>query len=130
MIVVDASALVDVLRRSNGSRAIEDRLLDPRESLHAPHLIDLEVAQVLRRYVGRGDMGAHRGAQALDDLRSFPITRYEHEPFLPRIWSLRENLTAYDAAYVALAEGLDATLLTRDGRLAQAVDGLVSVEIM
>jgi len=75
-------------------------------------------------------MGAERGSQALDDLTSFPITRYEHEPFLPRIWSLRESLTAYDAAYVALAEALGATLLTRDVRLAKAVDGSVSVEIV
>ncbi len=68
--------------------------------------------------------------EALDDLTSFPIIRHEHEPFLTRIWSLRENLTANDAAYVALAEVLGATLLTRDGRLAKAVDGLLSVEIV
>ncbi len=85
---------------------------------------------MLRRYVGRGDMAAERGSQALDDLTGFPITRHEHEPFLPRIWSLRENLTAYDAAYVALAEVLGATLVTRDGRLAKAVAGLVSVEVL
>ncbi len=75
-------------------------------------------------------MSVDRGSQALSDLTGFPITRYEHALFLPRIWSLRENLTAYDAAYVALAEELGATLLTRDTRLANAVEAIVPVEIV
>ncbi len=88
--------------------------------LHAPHLIDVEVAQVLRRYVNRGQLGEHHAAAALDDLRDLALERYPHHLFLPRIWDLRDNVTAYDAAYLALAEALDAPLLTCDRRLATA----------
>lgn len=87
------------------------------ETLHAPHLLDVEVAQVLRRYVRSKDILPERGAEALADLASLPINRYPHFVLLPRIWQLRHNLTAYDAAYVALAEALDATLVTRDRAL-------------
>lgn len=90
------------------------------ETLHAPQLLDVEVAQVLRRYEARREISAARGAQSLRLLAAFPLTRYAHVTLLPRIWSLRGNLTAYDAAYVALAEVLEATLLTRDRRLALA----------
>lgn len=87
---------------------------------YAPHLLDLEVAQVLRRYVARAELPEPRGREALELLRAFPLTRYPHEPLLGRIWELRASLTAYDAAYVALAEALGVTLLTRDQRLARA----------
>ena len=100
------------------------------ESLHAPHLIDLEVAQVLRRYVSRGEMYPDRARMALDLFARFPITRYSHEPLLPRIWELRSNLTAYDAAYVALAEGLGATMLTCDERLARAPGNRATIEVI
>jgi predicted nucleic acid-binding protein len=86
--------------------------------LHAPHLLDVEAAQVIRRYAANGDIDDERGRLALDDLADFPLRRYPHDVLLPRIWSLRNNLTAYDAAYIALAEALDAPLLTRDRRLA------------
>jgi predicted nucleic acid-binding protein len=88
--------------------------------LHAPHLIDLEVAQVLRRYVRSGATSAERGAEALSDLVDFPLTRYPHHVLLTRIWQMRHGLTAYDAAYLALAEALDAPLVTRDRALARA----------
>ncbi len=90
------------------------------ETLHAPHLIDLEVAQVLRRYVRSSIISAERGAEALTDLADFPLTRYPHLVLLSRIWQLRGGVTAYDAAYLALAEVLDARLVTRDRALARA----------
>lgn len=130
MIVTDASVILEVLLRTPASAKIVDRILDPRESLHAPHLLDLEVAQVLRRYVARRELSANRGQMSVDLLAAFPIRRYAHEPLLSRIWSLRANLTAYDAAYVALAEGLGATLLTRDEGIAGAVGHTADVELI
>ncbi len=100
--------------------AIEARLFSLGESLHAPQLIDIEVTQVLRRYTLAGALTPQRSQEALDDLLDFPIERYPHAPFIQRVWELRNNLTAYDAVYVALAEGLKAPLLTRDARLATA----------
>jgi predicted nucleic acid-binding protein len=130
VIVLDASILIEVLLQTNDGRDIAERLLEPRESLHAPHLIDVEVAQVLRRFVLRGEVYPERARQALDVLEVFPLTRYAHEPLLGRIWDLRANLTAYDAAYVALAEGLRARLLTRDRRLVGAPGVTASVEVV
>ena len=120
MIVVDSSAVLEVLLRSQAGLAIEERIFSPQETLHAPHLLDLEVAQVLRRYCASGEMDPERGQEALTDLAEFPINRYPHDVFLSRIWALRANMTAYDACYVALAEMLPAPLLTRDARLASA----------
>ena len=120
MIVVDASVLVEALFQTLAAGALRARLFDAEQTLHAPHLIDLEVAQVVRRYAASGRIGPAQGRAALNDLKNFPLDRYPHDMFLPRIWELRHNLTAYDAAYVALAEALDAPLLTRDRRLAAA----------
>ncbi len=89
--------------------------------MHAPHLIDVEVAQVLRRYATMGEIDDQRGTEALADLADFPIRRYPHDFLLTRVWTLRNNFTAYDAVYVALAEALNAQFLTRDQRLAAAV---------
>ncbi len=130
MIVVDASALIEVLLRTSASPAVERRLFASRQTLHAPHLLDVEVAQVIRRYVASGDIEAERGRTALTDLVQFPIRRYPHDVLLPRIWELRNNISAYDAAYVALAEALDAPLLTRDRRLAAAASPLSVVELV
>ena len=130
MIVPDASVILDVLLQTPDARRVEDRFLDDTESLHAPHLLDVEVAQVLRRFVARGELPARRGREALELLAVFPLARYPHEPLLARIWALRGNLTAYDAAYVALAEGLGATLLTRDRRLAAAPGHSARVELI
>lgn len=117
MIVVDASAALDVLLQTPRARALEALLFGGRP-LNAPHLLDLEVAQVLRRQVRIGGFGARRAEEALADFQALPVERYPHHLFLGRIWALRENATAYDAAYLALAEGLDAELVTTDRRLA------------
>ena len=130
MIVVDASALLEALLRTPAAKAVERRLFAPRETLHAPHLLDVEVAQVIRRYAASGEIDSARGRAALADLTDFPLRRYPHELLLPRVWDLRNNLTAYDAVYVALAEALDAPLLTRDQRLAAAAGHHAKVELV
>ena len=130
MIVVDASALIEVLLRTPAAKDVERRLFDSRQALHAPHLLDVEVAQVLRRYVANGEIDADRGRAALADLADFPVLRHPHTFMLSRIWDLRNILTAYDAAYVALAEALDAPLLTRDRRLAGASGHVARVELV
>lgn len=130
MIVVDASALLEALLRTPAAKSVEDRLFSPGQTLHVPHLIDAEVAQVIRRYVAISDMDADRGRAALTDLGDFPLRRYPHDFLLSRVWELRNNLTAYDAIYVALAEVLDAPLLTRDRRLATAAGHRAKVELV
>lgn len=129
MIVVDASALLEILLRTPAAKAVETRLFDSRETLHAPHLLDVEVAQVVRRYAAAGELDRERGRAALTDLADFPLRRYPHSFLLPRVWELRDNFTAYDAVYVALAEALDAPLITRDQRLATAASRHVRVEL-
>jgi predicted nucleic acid-binding protein len=130
MIVVDASALIEVLLRTPAAIAVEKRLFEPGRTLHAPHLLDVEVAQVVRRYAAKGEIDGERGRTALADLADFPLRRYPHDFLLPRVWDLRSNLTAYDAVYVALAEALDAPLLTRDHRLAAAAGHHARVELV
>lgn len=129
MIVLDASVLLEVVLRTPAAAAAERRIFQPDETLHAPHLIDIEVAQVLRRYAMSGAIDEARGRDALADLVDFPLRRYSHDVLLPRLWILRANLTAYDAAYVALAEALDAPLLTRDRRLAAAPGHRARIEL-
>ena len=130
MIVVDASALLEALLRTPAARAVEERLFEPQQTLHAPHLLDIEVAQVIRRYAAKGEIDSKRGRAALADLADFPLRRYPHDFLLPRVWDLRNNLTAYDAVYVALAEALDAPLLTCDQRLATAAGHHARVELI
>jgi predicted nucleic acid-binding protein len=130
VIVPDASVVLDVLLRGPGAEGLDRRLFARRETLHAPHLLDVEVAQVLRRYAARGELTPERGAAAVDLLERLPMHRYPHTPLLSRVWALRENLTAYDAAYVALAEALGATLLTRDERLAGAPGHGAEIELV
>ena len=130
MIVADASAILELLLRTDAGREGEARLLRRGETIHAPALIDLEIAQVLRRYVVRGELTASRARISLDTLVLFPMERYTHEPLIDRIWGLRDNLTAYDAAYVALAEGLRAPLLTCDAKVASAPGIRTSIELI
>jgi predicted nucleic acid-binding protein len=129
VIVLDASATVDWLLQTPPGLRIERRIYSRSESLHAPHLLDLEVAQVLRRLVRENALSAHRAGQAIQDLLDLRLTRYPHFVLVPRIWQLRRNLTAYDAAYVALAEELDAALISRDSRLTSASGHSASVEL-
>jgi predicted nucleic acid-binding protein len=130
VIVLDASALIEVLTRSERGLRVQARILRAPESIHAPALIDLEVAQVLRRYVGLGQVPEHWARSALDIVLAFPMTRYLHEPLMKRAWALRENITAYDAAYVALAEALRAPLVTCDAKLARFRGAKVSMELV
>lgn len=130
MIVADASVIVDILLRVPGVEALDARLFDSGESLHAPHLVDVEVAHVLRRYGVRGELSEARGISALALLQRLPLKRHAHDPLLQRMWTLRQNLSAYDAAYVTLAEGLDATLFTRDARLARSAGHHARIELL
>jgi predicted nucleic acid-binding protein len=120
VIVLDASAVVALLLSTDVGRRVAEQILSTTVSLHAPQLLDVEVAQALRRYVRLGAITADRGVIGVEALGQLDITRYGHSELLSRIWALRDNLTAYDAAYVALAEALDAPLLTLDARLAAA----------
>ncbi len=129
MIVVDASVLATALGDDgpDGDRA---RARLRGERLSAPELVDLEVASVMRRQVQGGEVDIRRAALALADLAALPLQRAPHRPLLARCWELRDNLTVYDASYVALAEALDVTLLTGDGRLARATGPRCRVEML
>jgi predicted nucleic acid-binding protein len=130
MIVLDASAVIELVLSTSAGSEVARRIGDGSPSLHAPHLIGVEVAQVLRRYAARKVISTDVGAAALSDVGALDIERYEHELLLPRVWMLRENLTAYDAVYVALAEVLDAPLLTADRRIARAPGHGARVEVV
>ncbi len=129
MIVLDASAAIDWLLQTAVGKQIEERIFSRGESLHAPQLLDLEVAQVMRRLVREGAVSAPRADQAIQDLLDLRVTRYPHFVFLPHIWRLRDNFSAYDAVHVALTEKLGATLITRDARLASASARMASIEL-
>jgi predicted nucleic acid-binding protein len=129
VIVLDASAVVDLLVEAPGAERVAARIRSDR-SLHAPAVLDLEVAQAIRRFAASRQMSEDRGKRAIGDLLDLPVRRYPHLPLLERVWQLRTNLTAYDAAYVALAEALRATLLTRDRRLATVRGHRAKVEVV
>jgi predicted nucleic acid-binding protein len=130
MIVLDASAAIEWLIGTSVGDRIENRIYSFSESLHAPHLLDLEVAQVVRRLVREKLISAYRGEEAIQDLVDLRVTRYPHFALLSRIWQLRQNLTAYDAAYVALAERLGAPLITHDARLGVASGHAARIELI
>ena len=129
MIVVDASAILDYVMRTQAASSIEARLFAHGDSWHAPHLLDAEVVSVLRRHTLAGALSAGRAEIMLGDFAALRIDRHSHEPLLERIWRMRNNLSAYDATYVALAESLDAPLITRDRRLANAEGSRARVEV-
>lgn len=129
MIVLDASAAIDWLLQTAAGQSIEKRIYSRNETLHAPHLLDLEVTQVLRRLAAQTLISATRAEEAARDLMDLRATRYPHVVLLPRIWQLRHNFSAYDAAYIVLAETLGAVLVTRDARLASASGHGASVEL-
>jgi predicted nucleic acid-binding protein len=133
MLVVDASAVGELLLGRPAGEAVARRLADHGFDLHAPHLLDVEVVSALRRVVTAGDASAARAGDAVADLADLPIERYPHHVLVPRIWQLRENFSAYDAAYVALAEAIvdgGAPLLTADARLARAVPAHTDVPVI
>jgi predicted nucleic acid-binding protein len=129
MIILDASAAVDWLLQTPAGQSIENRIYRRKETLHAPHLLDLEVTQVLRRLVQQGVLAAKRADESVRDLLDLRINRYPHVVLLPRIWQLRQNFSAYEAAYIVLAEKLEGTLVTRDRRLASAAGHSATVEL-
>jgi predicted nucleic acid-binding protein len=129
VIVVDASVLVVALA-DDGHDGDSARLRLRGERLAAPELIDLEVVSVLRRQRRQGGLDDRRAAQALSDLACLPLQRASHLPLLDRCWELRGNLTVYDAAYVALAEALDVSLLTGDARLARSTGPYCTIETL
>ena len=120
MIVVDASAVVELLLGGRRAAPVEARLLAETERIQVPALLDAEVVQALRRLVRLGICDEARAGASVEILQDMPLTRHVLDPLLPRMWELRANLTAYDACYVALAEALACPLLTFDEGLAGA----------
>jgi predicted nucleic acid-binding protein len=128
VIVLDASAMIDLLLDTPPSAGVVAGRLEQHDGdAHVPHLIDAEVGQVLRRYVLSREVTLARARRAVGRLAELPLSRYPHGPFLPRALTLLRNLTVSDALYVALAEALDAPLITGDGALARAARRHVSV---
>ena len=128
MIVADASALFEVLDGASGGARIEARLFARPEPVCVPHLVDAEIAHVLRKHTLARRISEARAQAALQDYLDLALVRFAHASLLPRVFALRHTMTAYDALYVALAESLNATLVTCDGRLARAAEGTVAVE--
>ncbi len=127
MLVLDTSALLAALVGSPTNAALNERLSADGD-LHAPHLIDVEAVHALRRLVRRGDLSLERALAARQDLRDFTIVRYPHVALVDRMWDLREHLTAYEAAFVALSEALGVPLITADARLARATGHGAEIE--
>jgi predicted nucleic acid-binding protein len=130
MIVVDASCLLELLLNSPRAKRILEMLDKHADEISAPSLIDVEVCHVLRRYVMLKVVGAQRSKEAVEDLAEFPLERFPHAVLLSRMWQLSNNLTAYDAAYVALAESLECALLTCDGKLASAKGHRAAIKLI
>jgi predicted nucleic acid-binding protein len=127
--VLDASAAIDWLLQTPAGLRIEQRIYARQDTLHTVHLLDVEFVQVLRRLVREGTLTPRRAVEAIEDMAALRIARYPPVLLLQRIWRLRQNLTAYDAAYVALAEELQAPLITRERRIAAAPGHAAAVEV-
>ncbi len=130
MIVVDASALLEFLLQTPLGTLVEARLFRDYVEFHSPHLVDVDITQALRRLVRMGDVSADRATQMLADLGGFDLHRHAHLDLLPRAWVLRENITAYDAMYVALAEALGAPIVTCDELLSRAPGHRARIELV
>jgi predicted nucleic acid-binding protein len=129
VIVLDASAVIELLLQTATGKRVARRIAARSQGLHSPHLVDVEVLQVLRRWEARGALPSDRAAEAVADLAQLDLRRHPHDVLSSRVWELRANVTAYDAAYLALAEALRAFLLTTDGRLARAPGHRATVEV-
>ena len=130
MIVLDASAGLELLFNTRLGKRIAKTIQANEAALHAPHLIDLEIAHTLRRYLLAKEISHERAEAALGAWQDIAITRHSHIRFLKPIWQRRNNLTAYDAAYVALAEALGAVLVTCDSKLGNASGVDIQVEVI
>lgn len=130
MIVIDASALLEFLLQTQRGMRVEARLFRGQDDFHSPHLVDVEVTQGLRRLVRVGDVSADRAAEAIADLGDLDLYRHPHLDLLARAWKLRTNITSYDAMYVALAEALDAPVITCDAPLAKAPGHRATIELI
>ena len=130
MIVVDASALLEFLLQTPLGARVEARLFRDRDEFHSPHLADVEVTHGLRRLVRTGEVSPDRAAEAIADLAGLDLHRHPHLDLLTRAWKLRENVTVYDAMYVALAEALDAPVITCDMPLARAPGHRAHIEVI
>jgi predicted nucleic acid-binding protein len=130
MIVVDASALLEFLLQTPLGIRVEARLFRRDDEFHAPHLVDVEVVQGLRRLVRTGEVSSGRAAEAIADLNELDLHRHAHLDLLGRAWKLRDNISAYDAMYVALAEAINAPVVTCDGPLAKAPGHRARIEVI
>jgi predicted nucleic acid-binding protein len=130
VIVVDASALLELLLQTSRGARVEARLFRDEDELHAPHLLDVEVVQGLRRLVRTGEVASGRADEAIADLIDLDLHRHPHVDLLARAWKLRDNVSAYDAMYVALAEAIEATIVTCDGPLAKAPGHHARIEVI
>lgn len=129
MLVIDASAVVEVVMGTPHGFVIEEAVFGSGEPIAAPHLIDVEVLHVVRRCHRQRLLTTERSEQALGDLANLPIMRYGHLPLYSAVWRLRDHLKAYDATYVALAEMFDAPIVTCDGKLARSTGHKVNVRL-
>jgi predicted nucleic acid-binding protein len=128
--VVDASALLEFLLQTSLGARVEARLFREDDELHAPHLVDVEISQGLRRLVRTGEVSSGRADEAIADLTDLDLHRHPHLDLLRRVWKLRDNISAYDALYVALAEAIEATMVTCDGPLAKAPGHRARIEVI
>ena len=130
MIVVDASAVLEFLLQTPLGVRVEDRLFRRDDEFHVPLLLDVEVVQGLRRLVRTGEVSASRATEAITDLNELDLHRHAHLDLLGRAWKLRDNLSAYDAMYVALAEAIDASIVTCDAALSKAPGRRATIELI
>lgn len=130
MIVVDASALLEFLLQTSLGARVEARLFGEEDELHAPHLLDVEIAQGLRRLVRTGEVSSDRAEDVIADLTDLDLHRHAHLDLLDRAWKLRDNISAYDAMYVALAEAIEAPIVTCDSPLAKAPGHRARIEVI
>jgi predicted nucleic acid-binding protein len=130
VIVADASAMIEFLLQTALGARVEARLYRANEDVHVPHLFDVEVLSALRRFVRRGEVSADRAEQAMEDLGLLRIVRHPHLDLIDRMWELRDNVTIYDAAYLALAESLSARVVTCDGPLSATPGHTATIELV